>query len=407
MTKSLLFTAILLTCLPVLACSNPTDLPTFEITLSAGSSERVNSIFSFGLPTSVTPGNYTLTSQNSETISLQVDENNTAWGVLPYLPAGESVTFTFSATGTADYLNNITVLEAANTLTFFHHQNEILSFFHKLNDLPDELDERYHRAGYIHPVRTPSGTILTDHMNASQHPHHSGIWSAWTNTEFQGRKPDFWNVHQDAGRVDLAEVNHFWSGPVFGGFESVNKFIDLTSGAPIIALYEKWTTRIFAVPENAGYFVFEIDFIQHTAGPDTLFLPEYRYGGVGLRGHAQWTENPETTTFLTSEGLGRDGHGTRAKWAHIGGYTEGNLGGIAVLGHPQNYRFPQTMRIHPREPFFNFAPVQLGDMAIEPGKPYSTRLRFVTYDGEPNAELIERLWQDLAYPVGVTVRVLE
>ncbi len=143
----------------------------------------------------------------------------------------------------------------------------------------------------------------------------------------------------------------------------------------------------------------------NTAQP--LHLPEYRYGGIGFRGHFDW-DDPEKSFFLTSEGLGRlDGHATRARWCHIGGYSEGNLAGIAVLGHPENYRFPQPMRIHPNEPFFNFTPVQLGDMTIEPGSPYIARYRFVTYDGEPDVAKLDRFWRDYAWPPGVTISEME
>ena len=46
------------------------------------------------------------------------------------------------------------------------------------------------------------------------------------------------------------------------------------------------------------------------------------------------------------------------------------IAGIGFLCHPDNFRAPQNMRIHPSEPFFNFAPCQTGDFDIAPGKPY-------------------------------------
>jgi len=74
------------------------------------------------------------------------------------------------------------------------------------------------------------------------------------------------------------------------------------------------------------------------------------------------------------------------------------------MGHPGNFRFPQPVRIHPDAPFFNYAPTQLGTMQIEPGSPYIVRYRYVTYDGEPNPDELNRLWNDYAYPPGVTVK---
>ena len=56
------------------------------------------------------------------------------------------------------------------------------------------------------------------------------------------------------------------------------------------------------------------------------------------------------------------------------------------------------MRVHPKEPFFNFAPQQFGDMAIKPNQPYVSRYRFVTLDGAPDAAELARIWEDFANP---------
>src|SRR5699024_2173268 len=109
-------------------------------------------------------------------------------------------------------------------------------------------------------------------------------------------------------------------------------------------------------------------------------------------------------SFLTSKGYNRNnGNKTRARWVHIGGTVNGKLVGVAILGHPDNFRAPQPVRINPETPYMVFAPMQLGDMVIKPGSPYVMRYRFVTYDGKPDVERLNQLWNDYAYPVGVTV----
>src|SRR5699024_451082 len=136
-----------------------------------------------------------------------------------------------------------------------------------------------------------------------------------------------------------------------------------------------------------------------------LVLPEYHYGGMAFRGHKNW-DDPEKVTFLTSEGYDRSsGNETRARWVHMGGMVDGQRAGIAVLSHPDNFRAPQPIRVHAETPYFVYAPMQLGEMAIEPGSPYVMRYRYVTYDGDPDPELLDRLWNDYAYPPGVTVEV--
>jgi hypothetical protein len=404
------------TALPGSECDPAKTGTVFEITVSSGSVERFGTVVQIPLPADVAPGNYVLESPDGSKNVLQVDPGNTGWLMLGHLPAGQDIRFRFDTSasrieidegaGDAGYQSGTRVVMHENTLDLLSDGRHVISFFHGVNNPPAQLDERYRRGGYIHPVKTPSGTVLSSHLDPERHPHHSGIWSAWTNTSYQGRTPDFWNVHQGTGRVDIEELISTWSGGVHAGFESMNRFTDLSSGEALTVLFEHWKVRVYYLPGNPDYHMFDLEITQNIEGSDPLILPEYRYGGIGFRGHADWADHPETTSFLTSEGLGRDGHGTRTRWCHVGGYSEGKPGGIAILGHPSNYRFPQTVRIHPEEPFFNYAPTQLGDMEIEPGTPYTSRLRFITYDGEPDPELIERLWTDYARPPVVQVKVL-
>jgi hypothetical protein len=82
---------------------------------------------------------------------------------------------------------------------------------------------------------------------------------------------------------------------------------------------------------------------------------------------------------------------------------DGRPAGIAILDHPSNFRSPQPTRLNPDNPFFNYAPSVAGDWKIEAGKPYQSRYRFITYEGEADRALIERLWNDYATPPVVTV----
>jgi hypothetical protein len=61
------------------------------------------------------------------------------------------------------------------------------------------------------------------------------------------------------------------------------------------------------------------------------------------------------------------------------------------------------MRIHPTEPFFNWAPSQDGDWAITPEEPFDATYRFAVMDDPPDAKLIDQLWEDFAHPVKTTV----
>jgi hypothetical protein len=261
------------------------------------------------------------------------------------------------------------------------------------------------RGGYIHPVFSPSGLLVTDDY-PTNHLHHHGIWFPWTKTEFEGRTPDFWNMGTGSGRVEFVAIEKSWGGPVHGGFVARHKFVDLSANPPKVALDETWEVRLYAISNVARpCWVFDLVSTQECASSSVLKLPKYHYGGLGFRGSTEWNVR-DAQPFLTSEGIADKlkGNETRGRWCYIGGPVNGKQTGVVILDHPQNFRAPQPMRLNPTEPFFCYAPSQLGDFAIEPGKPYVSRYRFVVFDGAPDASEIDRLWNDYARPVEVTVQ---
>jgi hypothetical protein len=267
-------------------------------------------------------------------------------------------------------------------------------------DPPAGIEPIFARSGYIHPVWTPSGLVISNDFPAN-HKHHHGIWMPWTKAEFEGRPVNFWEEGYGLGKIESTGVDEKVSGPVHGGFRAIHRFIDLKApGGPKTALDETWEVKAYAVE---GPFLVDFTSIQHPAGKSPLVLKEYRYGGFGFRGSGEW-EGKEGVEFLTSEGKTRaDGHATRARWCLLRGKVGGKPCAIGFLCHPGNFRFPQRMRIHDTEPFFNFTPCQVGDFVIEQGKPYVSRYRIVVADGMMEAAEMESLWLEYAEPPRVEV----
>jgi hypothetical protein len=270
--------------------------------------------------------------------------------------------------------------------------------------LPSGVGERYRRGGYIHPVQTPTGVQVTEDFPPN-HLHHHGIWAAWTSTRLGDRKPDFWNMGDGTGRVEFEGVGASWSGALTAGFEARHRYVDLTGEMPQTVLTERWAVTAYAADLGTRpAHVFDVAITQRLTGQAALELPAYRYGGIGLRGRHLW-DGPTKTHILTADGRDRrNGHGTRATWAHMSGDVDGKRVGIAVLGHPDNPRSPQPMRIHPTEPFFNFSLQPAGVFSSRPGDTFAMRYRFVAFDGLPDARALDQLWQDWATPVRATVR---
>jgi hypothetical protein len=148
--------------------------------------------------------------------------------------------------------------------------------------------------------------------------------------------------------------------------------------------------------------MFELTITHACATSDPVVLPEYHYGGFGLRGARGWNGPGLAARFLTSEGETDrvKGNAGRARWVHLGGVVDeaGALAGTAVLGHPKNFRAPQSARLHPNMPYFSFVPQQLGEFRIEPGAPHVARFRFIVADGAPDRALLDAYWQGYAAP---------
>ena len=73
-------------------------------------------------------------------------------------------------------------------------------------------------------------------------------------------------------------------------------------------------------------------------------------------GSSQWSNQTEND-FLTSAGNTRaNGNHTRANWVSIHGLVDGDWCGAAVLCHPDSFRSPQQVRLHPFMPYFVFSP---------------------------------------------------
>jgi hypothetical protein len=75
-----------------------------------------------------------------------------------------------------------------------------------------------------------------------------------------------------------------------------------------------------------------------------------------------------------------------------------------MLGHPDNPRAPEPLRVHPTDPYICFAPSRLGGWSISPERPFVARYRFVVSDGPADPTLLDRLWHDFATPPAVTLK---
>lgn len=327
------------------------------------------------------------------------------WIVRGDLASGEERTYRLER-GELITVAGVTVDQQPEAVTVRIGDASVLRYNTAHVEPPADIDSRYGRNGHIHPAWTPSGAILTDQF-PEDHAHQSGLWLAYVKTEFEGRAPDFWNLLGGTGRVRSKGVTRTADGPVFGEFEAVHEHVDRTATPEVVALNETWHTRIWnAGGREAGYWICDVTSRVRCATDSPLVLPEYHYGGMALRGSGEWYG--DQATFTTSEGHSRiEGNHTRPRWCDLSGPAGDSTAGILFVTHPENFRSPEPLRIHPRMPYMVYTPSFLGDWEIAPGTPRISRYRFVFHDGDLSAETANRLQRQFAQPLEAHISNVE
>jgi hypothetical protein len=253
--------------------------------------------------------------------------------------------------------------------------------------LPSGLPEHYTRSGFIHPVWSPSGKVVTDNFPVG-YAHQHGFFTAWTNTTFRDSLVDFWNTHKGLATVMHKKVEEIVEQDGIIGFEAKIVHRSNVHGGNEPVLVEELIIRVH---DRNDVFVWDVRSEQTNVTKDTLFL----YGGLGIRGSKYWNAKDTTNfmgraDFLTSDGLTRDSaNHTRPEWTAIYGDLPGGKAGMAVVTHPENFRWPAPVRVHPDLPYFSVSPVTEAGFFIEPGETYLARYKVVVFDGEVPINLLD------------------
>jgi len=380
----------------------------YMVTVSAGAHDRDQLPVVFPLPDALPDGVYVMESDEAGRAWLQVTENRGHF-ILAKLEAGQSVQYRFEAEPMAGSASarRVAARQDSSELTVTAEGSPVLTYIHSEQEPPEGVDTRYRRGGYIHPILTPEGVQVSRRFNPGR-PHQYGIWSAWNRTLFQEREVEFWAAFEDAGRVEAGGLSAQWEGPVFGGFRSINRFVDASADLPVTAIHEQWDVVVYPSLSDGSWHLVDVKLHQTVGEGGPVHILQGGYGGLNVRGPDNW-DGPGRMAFVTSEGENRaQAQGRPARWGHLQGDVAGQMAGIAVLAHPDNGGAAMGVFINQNnEPFFGLGPAALGSLVIGPGSPWTGRYRLVVHDGELDAGELERLWRDFAYPPAVVVQRAE
>lgn len=301
---------------------------------------------------------------------------------------------------TVSISQQVSLKDTSTGIDFYIDNQRVLTYQTAKLSVPDGVKEAFSKSGFIHPITSPSGQVLS-RVQPKDHYHHYGIWGPWTRATINGREVDFWNLGDEKGRVDFS---HVISKKVAGGAAELNvrqNHLDLKAPeAEKLAIEED--LRIKVKPADKGRYMVDYTTTIFTKIKDGILLDDYRYGGgIGFRATELWGDS--NSTILTSAGHDRKtADGTEAKWILVKGKTGASEGqsGILFLSHNNNKEHPEPLRVWPvgqyngeGNVFVEFCPIRHESWEIQPGNRYTLKYRMIVFDGEMSAEEAEAYWR--------------
>ena len=250
-------------------------------------------------------------------------------------------------------------------------------------------DDSYARSGFVHPFKTITGVTVTDDF-PPDHLHQNGLFSTWVNVTFEGRRTDFWNNGKNKGTFRHSKLLGMESGDDSAAFVVEIEHVDETGpDGATVALIEKRSYKLSRIDD---FVVVDVHSVQKCATDAPVIINEYHYGGAAFRGARHWTPSGRVN-FVNEQGEDRiDGNHTKTKWFQLFGPAESGAkadASLTLITSPQNFRYPEPARLHPKMPYGVFSPCVEGEFRIEPGKPFEMRYRYVAADGKPAAAKLE------------------
>lgn len=339
--------------------------------------------------------------QTGKSTAAQMVDSTTLVFILPdSLPAGKTFQYEVELSRDGGSSHIVNVQQGKETVQVNIRNRPLLVYHTATVQPPADSPAYYARSGFIHPLYSPNGKILTDDFPAG-HAHQHALFSAWTNTTFKKEFTDFWNQHLQKGTVEHIAVEKINEGLVVTQLQLLLRYKSTQFGE---VLKERWTITVYPF---SSYFLFDLYSDQLNTSTDTLFINTYHYGGLAFRGSREWNPDDKVNYtnnwhILTSEGIkDSSANGTHAGWVDASGTVNGAMAGVTVFNHPANFRYPQAIRVHPAFPYWCYTPAPDGPFFIAPGAHYQSRYRYFVHNGGANTAQIKQLESEWISPPAV------
>ena len=271
----------------------------------------------------------------------------------------------------------------------FTENNENVLFYQRDNK---NIEGKYQRCNYIHPLWGIDGTVLTEDFPAD-HLHHRGVFWAWHQVwigdkqigdpweikDFEQQITDIEYAARENGIAELKTEVH-WSSPLWKN-----------QGEKIP--YLKENTKIVIHPKKGNYR--KIDFeIQLLALAENLKIggsaDEKGYSGFSVR-----MILPEDIKFsgtkgeITPENTAVESPGYVNVSGSVG--KNGSAGGIVITDHPENPGYPQPWILRKKNSMQNAAYPGNTLLPVSTQKPIIMKYSLIVFSGKMSDKKIRKI----------------
>lgn len=264
----------------------------------------------------------------------------------------------------------------------------------------------------LHPLIGPHGDPVTRPMatkdDGKDHPHHRSVWishgcvNGWNNwAEGDGHA---WTKHREFEALD--------SGPVYGRIVAISDWVgdDYYVGEhksnQLVEERAEWT--FYNTPEAVRIFDLTVTL---TAPKIDVLFGDTKEGGLASLRVAESMEVRAGEGGMIENGYGGTNEdetwGKRAPWCHYSGPVNGNRVGIAIMDHPDSFRYPTWWHVRnyglmTANPFgwsfFYDDESRRGNYVLEANQSLTTKYRYYIHAGTATEGKVGEAYHDFANP---------
>ncbi|MCB1122991.1 MAG: PmoA family protein [Verrucomicrobiae bacterium] len=303
--------------------------------------------------------------------------------------------------------------ETGSSLALMHGETVVWQFNHL-------RDGSTQGCAFFHPLATLDGAVLTD-LRPEDHLWHRGLRFAWkkiNGLEGYWTWPD--GDERFAGKVmghtDVVSVKVFPKKDFSARFELEISYHPPDEPA---LLTEKRTVSV-SPPDKEGSYFIDWQGTFTPAGKEPVVLdrtpilgePDGKaWGGyAGLQLRVAHSSHLNAWSILTSEGVDIShkvddpkpeqkeslarGHSKPARWLNLTlDFSDGKTGGVTLMDHPGNLRYPSPWHISSMPNELIYAPLFEGPYTLQPGESLFFHLGIRVHPGPVAASQLDQQWE--------------